>query len=228
MSSETGRVEVIAERQDYLLFDRMIAFHIQRGVTIPLSAAASTQASASDSPSATGCSSPSSRPPNTTSAGSRPGRRAALGLRRRREERDRLAAGRAGREPQTFQDLQPKFLRELQQNRYEALPELRDILEQNFLEDPATHRWRVPDPGKQADLEALRQRALLGEFATYRPAPASSSGSGSRRSGPASPTCGPSATTARSSRLQSVSLTRSSRRIRRCYVLRQRVTREGQ
>ena len=31
--------EVIAERLDYLLFDRMVAFHVQRGVTIPLSAA---------------------------------------------------------------------------------------------------------------------------------------------------------------------------------------------
>jgi DNA modification methylase len=31
--------EVIVERQNYLLFDRMVAFHVQRGVTIPLSAA---------------------------------------------------------------------------------------------------------------------------------------------------------------------------------------------
>ena len=34
-----GRAEVIAERQSYLLFDRMVAFHVQRGVTVPLSAA---------------------------------------------------------------------------------------------------------------------------------------------------------------------------------------------
>lgn len=33
-----GQSEVIAERQDYLLFDRMVAFHVQRGVTIPVSA----------------------------------------------------------------------------------------------------------------------------------------------------------------------------------------------
>jgi hypothetical protein len=32
-------MEVIAERQSYLLFDRMVAFHVQRGVTVPLSAA---------------------------------------------------------------------------------------------------------------------------------------------------------------------------------------------
>jgi DNA modification methylase len=37
--SKDGKSEVIAERQDYLLFDRMVAFHVQRGVTVPLSAA---------------------------------------------------------------------------------------------------------------------------------------------------------------------------------------------
>ncbi len=33
-----GEAEIVAERQGYLLFDRMVAFHIQRGVTVPLSA----------------------------------------------------------------------------------------------------------------------------------------------------------------------------------------------
>ena len=34
-----NKAETIAERQNYLLFDRMVAFHVQRGVTVPLSAA---------------------------------------------------------------------------------------------------------------------------------------------------------------------------------------------
>jgi hypothetical protein len=37
--SKGGHAEVIAERQNYLLFDRMVAFHVQHGVTVPLSAA---------------------------------------------------------------------------------------------------------------------------------------------------------------------------------------------
>ena len=37
--SEKGTAKVIVERLDYLLFDRMIAFHVQGGVSIPLSAA---------------------------------------------------------------------------------------------------------------------------------------------------------------------------------------------
>lgn len=36
--SKNGQAEVIAERQNYLLFDRMVAFHVQRAVTVPLSA----------------------------------------------------------------------------------------------------------------------------------------------------------------------------------------------
>jgi DNA modification methylase/predicted RNA-binding Zn-ribbon protein involved in translation (DUF1610 family) len=164
-----GLVEVIAERQDYLLFDRMVAFHIQRGVTVPLSAAAFygglrqrfperdrmffTELQAADY--------------DQRRLEARDVEQLSIFV---VDEKSAIAWLRAelGREPQTFQDLQPKFLRELQQNRFEALPELRDILEQGFLEDPATHRWRVPDSGKQADLEALRLRALLAEFAEYR------------------------------------------------------------
>ena len=36
---KNGHAEIIAERQGYLLFDRMVAFHVQRGVTVPISAA---------------------------------------------------------------------------------------------------------------------------------------------------------------------------------------------
>jgi len=37
--SKDAQAEIIAERQNYLLFDRMVAFHVQRGVMVPLSAA---------------------------------------------------------------------------------------------------------------------------------------------------------------------------------------------
>ena len=36
--SKADEVEVVSERQDYLLFDRMVAFHVLRGATVPLSA----------------------------------------------------------------------------------------------------------------------------------------------------------------------------------------------
>jgi len=34
-----GNSEVIAERKEYLLYDRMVAFHVQRGVSVPISSA---------------------------------------------------------------------------------------------------------------------------------------------------------------------------------------------
>lgn len=37
--NKDGKSEVIAERKDYLLYDRMVAFHVQRGVTVPFSSA---------------------------------------------------------------------------------------------------------------------------------------------------------------------------------------------
>jgi hypothetical protein len=37
--SKNGTAEPVAERMNHLLFDRMVAFHVQRGVTVPLSAA---------------------------------------------------------------------------------------------------------------------------------------------------------------------------------------------
>jgi len=37
--SSDGKGEIVAERQDYLLFDRMVAFHVQRGISVPMSAA---------------------------------------------------------------------------------------------------------------------------------------------------------------------------------------------
>ncbi|MBF0371570.1 MAG: hypothetical protein HQL52_19195 [Magnetococcales bacterium] len=37
--AKDGEMEVIAERLGYFLFDRMVAFHVQRGVTVPLSSA---------------------------------------------------------------------------------------------------------------------------------------------------------------------------------------------
>jgi hypothetical protein len=71
------------------------------------------------------------------------------------------------REPQTYQDVQPKFLQELHQARHEQLPELAQLLAENFLKDDED-RWYVPDPARGQDLEKLREKGLLKEFATYQ------------------------------------------------------------
>lgn len=38
VSASDGAIDVLAERQDYMLFDRMVAFHLQRNVSVPMSA----------------------------------------------------------------------------------------------------------------------------------------------------------------------------------------------
>lgn len=70
------------------------------------------------------------------------------------------------KERQTYQQLQPSFLKELHQLKHEKLPELMDILEQNFLKDE-TGKWYVPDLSKQSDLEKIREKSLLKEFDEY-------------------------------------------------------------
>lgn len=71
--------------------------------------------------------------------------------------------------PQPYSEIQPRFLTELANglSDWEELPELRLLLEQNFVQDDEGH-WYVPDPKKASDLEKLRRRALLKEFEAYR------------------------------------------------------------
>ena len=163
-----GNAEVIAERQNYLLFDRMVAFHVQRGITIPISA-------------------------GDFYAGLRqrfPERDGMYFLADQVSEYDRKRMTVKGLEqlslfvhdeksavqwlrqelkdtPQTYQDIQPKFLQQLHnKDKHEKLPELLEVLKQNFLIDEE-NRWFIPDPNKQADLEKLREKALLKEFEEY-------------------------------------------------------------
>jgi hypothetical protein len=163
-----GGLETIAERQDYLLFDRMVAFHIQRGATVPLSAAEFYAGLRSRFVERDGMFFLPDQTPAYDQARLQAGQVAQLTLFVNDEKssiqwlRQQLDPALGGR-PQTYQDLQPQFLRQLRQARHEELPELTVLLEQNFLQDDQG-RWYVPDPNKASDLEALRHRALLREF----------------------------------------------------------------
>ena len=164
-------VEFIEERAPYLLFDRMLAYHIQRGLSVPLS-------------------SPEFYAGLKERFAERDGMvfnfpQAAdydrLRLRAERVEQlplfitDEKSAiqwlrrqldSEQGNGAQTYSDLANKFKIELHQVTYEAMPELREILEDNFLHDQE-ERWYLPDPAKEEDLQALRERGLLREFSTY-------------------------------------------------------------
>jgi hypothetical protein len=167
-----GVIETLSERQDYLLFDRMVAFHIQRGATVPLSASEFYAGLRQRFIERDSMFFLPDQAPAYDKARLEAASVAQLSLFVTDEKssiqwlRQQLAPEFGGF-PQTYQEIQPKFLKQLHQLKHEALPELNDILEQNFLQDEQ-ERWYMPDPNKASDLEKLRQKALLREFNEYR------------------------------------------------------------
>jgi 16S rRNA G966 N2-methylase RsmD len=164
-----SRVETVVERQDYLLYDRMVAFHVQRGYAVPLSTAEFH----------TGL---RQRFPERDAMYFLPDRVSEYD-RRRLDAKDveqlqmfvsdeKTAVQWVRRQltasPTNFRDLQPIYMREAQLawQKHEQPVDLRLVLEQNFVEE-RDGTWRVPDPNKEADLEQIRNRALLKEFQGY-------------------------------------------------------------
>ena len=131
-----GQAEIIAERQNYLLFDRMVAFHVQRGVTVPLSAAEfyagiSQRFSERDGMYFL---------PEQVAEYDKKRMTVREVLQLQLFVTDESSAiqwlkQQIVRKPQTFQELQPQFMRETQGGwqKYEKPLELSELLEQNFL-----------------------------------------------------------------------------------------------
>jgi DNA modification methylase len=73
------------------------------------------------------------------------------------------------RKPQKMSGIQPEYLKEIATagERADQIPDLRELLEQNFVQDESTGAWTVPDPRKLEHLEQLRNRDLLRTFETY-------------------------------------------------------------
>ena len=133
--AKEGRVEVVAERQPHLLFDRMVAFHVLRNVTVPLSVGEFLIGLAQRFPERDGM--------------------VFLSDQVAEYDKRRLAAAellqyeifvvdessaiqwlrqQLNRKPQSFQDIHPQFIRNISGwQKHEKLPELSEMLDQNFL-----------------------------------------------------------------------------------------------
>ena len=165
-----GIVQVIAERQGYLLFDRMVAFHVQRGIAVPLSAAEFHAGLTRHFPERDGM----YLSPEQASDYDRK-RMEAQEVQQLEffvsDERSAIQWVRTqlAERPRTFQDLQPLYMREGGRvwEKHEQPIELQVILDQNFVKD-TKGRWQVPDPKNEAHLEQIRNRALLKEFEQHR------------------------------------------------------------
>jgi DNA modification methylase len=201
--SKKDKLEVLAERQDYLLFDRMVAFHLQRGVPIPISAPEFYEGLAQRFSERDGMYFLSEQTAEYDK------KRLTIKeiLQLELFIKDEASAiqwlkQQIIKKPQTFQDIHPLFMREIAGwQKHEKSLELMELLEQNFiqyddieevpsqihsylstnfkelrnlskdnpiLKAKARGRWYVPDPNKAADLEKLREKALLREFEQYR------------------------------------------------------------
>jgi DNA modification methylase len=133
--SKDGQAEVIAERQDYLLFDRMVAFHVQRGVTVPLSAAEFYAGLVQRFSERDGM----YFHPEQVAEYDKKRMTVREVLQLQLFVTDEASAiqwlkQQLIKKPQTFQEIHPQFLKEIGGwHKYEKALELSDLLDQNFL-----------------------------------------------------------------------------------------------
>jgi hypothetical protein len=133
--SKQGQAEIVAERQNYLLFDRMVAFHVQRGVTVPLSAPEFYQGLARRFPERDGMYFLQEQVAEYDKKRMTVKEVLQLELFVRDEPsaiqwlRQQLL-----KKPQTFQELHPQFLKEIGGwQKHEKPLELSELLQENFL-----------------------------------------------------------------------------------------------
>jgi len=133
--SKDGNVEVIGERQAYMLFDRMVAFHVQRNVTVPLPVGEFFVGLSQKFPERDGM---YFLPEQVAEYDQK--RMKAKEVRQLeifvRDEKSAIQWLRQQLQdkPQTFQELHPQFMREIGGwEKYERPLELRELLDQNFL-----------------------------------------------------------------------------------------------
>jgi len=165
---KNGKIELVAERQAFLLFDRMVAYHIMNGIAVPLDATdfykgldekflkrdgmyfLADQVNEYDTARIVNDVEPIQFELFVTNEKS-----AIAWLYQQLEI------------PQTYAELQPKFMQEVKTiDKFEALPELSVLLEDNFLQDEKG-QWYIPDITKSADVAKLREKKLLKEFESY-------------------------------------------------------------
>jgi hypothetical protein len=167
----SGEVRAIRERLPDRLYDRMEAFHLQRNLAIPVTASEFYEGLAERFPQRDGMHFLDEQ---------------VEAYERHRMTIKELKAAQLfitdedsaiqwlrqflknRRTPQPYAAIQPEFFREVQAGLpdWEEPPDLKVLLERSFVQDDEG-RWYVPDPKKEADLEKLRTRERLKEFATY-------------------------------------------------------------
>lgn len=165
-----GKIEVIAERQAFLLFDRMVAFHVQNGLPVPIDAADFYK----------GLEERFIQRDGMYFLSGQVNEYDLVRIKHEMEDAVQLGFVVSNEktavqwlymqlaEPQTYGDLQPKFMQEVKAvDKYEKIPELAELLEENFLKNDKGE-WYIPDITKAGDVAKLREKRLLKEFEDYQ------------------------------------------------------------
>lgn len=166
------KIEIISERQAYLLFDRMVAYHIMNGIPVPLDATDFYR----------GLDEQFLKRDNMYFLADQVNEYDTARIKADVENiqfslfvtnektaiswlYQQLSAEFCG--PQTYAELQPKFMQEVKSvDKFEAMPELATLLEENCLQDDKG-RWYIPDTTKEGDIAKLREKKLWKEFEGY-------------------------------------------------------------
>jgi hypothetical protein len=162
-------VEIIAERQAYLLFDRMVAYHIMNGIAVSLDAVDFYKGLDEKFLKRDGMYFLCGQVNEYDTARIENDVELVQFELFVTNEKSAIAwlYQQLGTTPQTYAELQPKFMQEVKTiDKYEAMPELSVMLEDNFLQDDEG-KWYVPDVTKSADVAKLREKKLLREFEGY-------------------------------------------------------------
>ena len=135
VSSKEGVLEAQQERMDYMLYDRMVAFHVQRGIMVPMSAAEFYAGLEERFPKRDGM----YFLPDQAAEYDRK-KMQSKGLKQLdlfvRDEDSAIlwVKQQLSRKPQTFQELHPQFTKEsIAWVKFEKHVELADLLKENFL-----------------------------------------------------------------------------------------------
>jgi len=167
-ADKNGKIDIVPERQAFLLFDRMVAYHIVQGLPVPLDSAdfyrglneryiqrdgmyfLPDQVNEYDTARIKMDVEPIQFELFVTNEKS-----AIAWLYQQLDT------------PQTYAEIQPKFMQEVKTvDKFETIPELAELLEENFIQDEKG-RWYIPDVRKEGDVAKLREKNLLKEFEGY-------------------------------------------------------------
>lgn len=167
-ANKDGKIDILTERQAFLLFDRMVAYHIMQGIPVPLDATDFYR----------GLDEHFLKRDGMYFLPEQVNEYDLARIENDLEdvqlsfivsnEKTAISWLYAQLEtPQTYAELQPKFMQEVRSiDKFEALPELSVLLEENFLQS-FDGKWYIPDITKEADMAKLREKSLLKEFDGY-------------------------------------------------------------